>query len=155
MNENVNERTNPPNDPNAPNGPNQFHARCEVIEEAYEFMLAYAAQGLAGEAASQSGGQLREYLTRASAALDGLADLLLQVVAGAALEPADRYRAFAAVLDRDARDARAAVELVLAQPSISSQLIDNLNASIHVRALLTDLFLIDEILTPQVATPQG
>ena len=36
--------------------------------------------------------------------------------------------------------------LGLAQPSISSQLIDNLNASIHVRALLTDLFLIDEIL---------
>jgi hypothetical protein len=34
---------------------------------------------------------------------------------------------------------------VLAQPAISSQLIDNLNASIHLRALLTDLFLIDEI----------
>jgi hypothetical protein len=28
-------------------------------------------------------------------------------------------------------------------------LIDNLNASIHLRALLTDLFLIDEILKPQ------
>jgi len=27
--------------------------------------------------------------------------------------------------------------------------IDNLNASIHVRALLTDLFLVDEILKPQ------
>jgi hypothetical protein len=27
---------------------------------------------------------------------------------------------------------------------VSSQLVDNLNASIHVRALLTDLFLIDE-----------
>ena len=39
-----------------------------------------------------------------------------------------------------------AVQLVIAQPSISSQLVDNLNASIHVRALLTDLFLIDEIL---------
>jgi hypothetical protein len=37
------------------------------------------------------------------------------------------------------------MELVLAQPSISSQLIDNLNASIHLRALLTDLFLLDEI----------
>jgi hypothetical protein len=35
--------------------------------------------------------------------------------------------------------------LVLAQPAISSQLVDNLNASIHLRALLTDLFLIDEI----------
>jgi len=36
--------------------------------------------------------------------------------------------------------------MVLAQPSIHSQMIDNLNANIHVRALLTDLFLIDEIL---------
>ena len=35
---------------------------------------------------------------------------------------------------------------MLAQPSISSQLIDNLNASIHLRALLTDLFVVDEIL---------
>ena len=41
------------------------------------------------------------------------------------------------------------MELVLAQPSISSQLIDNLNASIHFRALLTDLFLIDEISKPK------
>lgn len=133
----------------------ECHKRCEAIEECYEFMLAYAAQGLAGEGAGQSGGQLREYLTRASAALLGLGDVLLQVVERDGLEPADRYRTFAAVLDRDARDARAAVELVLAQPSISSQLVDNLNASIHVRALLTDLFLIDEILKPQVATPQA
>jgi hypothetical protein len=36
--------------------------------------------------------------------------------------------------------------MVLAQESISSQLVDNLNASIHVRALLTDIFLIDELL---------
>jgi hypothetical protein len=44
------------------------------------------------------------------------------------------------------------MEMVLAQPAISSQLIDNLNASIHLRALLTDLFLIDEILKPQQAS---
>ena len=42
--------------------------------------------------------------------------------------------------------ASAAVRLVLAQPSIGSQLVDNLNASIHLRALLTDLFLLDEAL---------
>ena len=50
------------------------------------------------------------------------------------------------MLDRDAGAALAAVRLVQAQPSISSQLVDNLNASIHLRALLTDLFLLDEIL---------
>jgi hypothetical protein len=35
---------------------------------------------------------------------------------------------------------------VLARRSIGSQMIDNLNASIHLRALLTDLFLLDEAL---------
>jgi hypothetical protein len=65
------------------------------------------------------------------------------------LEPAEKYLAFLAVLDRDARDSLAAIELVLAQPAISSQLIDNLNASIHLRALLTDLFLMGEIVRKQ------
>jgi len=55
------------------------------------------------------------------------------------------------VLERDARDSLAAIQLVLAQATLSSQLIDNLNASIHLRALLTDLFLVDEILKPQQA----
>ena len=124
----------------------ELQSRIDTIEEAYEFMLAYAAQGLESDTATQSGGQLREFLTRASGALSGLAGVLTTIVAVERLEPADRYRAFAAVLDRDARDSLAAIELVRAQPSISSQLVDNLNASIHVRALLTDLFLIDEIL---------
>ena len=127
--------------------------RCDVIEGAYEYMLAYAAQGLTSDAGSQTGGQLRESLSGAAAALSGLGDLLLQVVDSEDLKPADKYRAYHAVLDRDARDALAAVELVLAQPSISSQLVDNLNASIHLRALLTDLFLLDEILKSQVAAP--
>ena len=125
---------------------------CNTIEECYEFMLAYAAQGLAGDAGSQSGGQVREFLNRAVAALSGLARQAATLVDRGALAPADRYRAFLSVLDRDAGDALAAIQLVQAQPSISSQLIDNLNASIHLRALLTDLFLIDEILKGQ-STP--
>jgi hypothetical protein len=103
---------------------NELKARIDTIEEAYEFMLAYASQGLASDQGSETGRQAREYLTRCNGALAG----------------------FVAVIDRDARDAQAALQLVLAQPSIGSQLVDNLNASIHLRALLTDLFLIDEVL---------
>src|SRR5262245_40219679 len=125
---------------------NDLKARCDAIEECYEFMLAYAAQGVVDEAGSKSAGQLRELLARAEAALTGLGYSYRAAVDSDRLEPADRYRAFIDVLDRDARSALAAYQLVIAQPSISSQLIDNLNASIHVRALLTDLFLIDEIL---------
>jgi hypothetical protein len=127
-------------------------ARCDAIEECYEFMLAYAAQGVIDEANSQSGAQLRTFLGRAERALDGIADAYKKAVERDGFEPADRYLAFIDVLDRDARSALAAVRLVIAQRSISSQVVDNLNASIHVRALLTDLFLIDEIFEHQART---
>jgi hypothetical protein len=127
-------------------------ARCNAIEECYEFMLAYAAQGVVDEAGSAASSQLRTFLERAELALDGLAGSCRAAVAESRLEPVERYVAFIDVLDRDARSALAAVRLVLGQPSIGSQLIDNLNASIHVRALLTDLFLIDEILKTRAQT---
>jgi hypothetical protein len=119
--------------------------RCGAIEECYEFMLAYAAQGLRTEPGGGGGSQIRTLLTKCDGALDGLGGVLARIVRGEQLQPMEKYDAFIAVLNRDAGDARAAVGLVLAQPSISSQLVDNLNASIHLRALLTDLFLIDEI----------
>jgi hypothetical protein len=124
--------------------------RIHAIEEAYEFMLAYAAQGLPGDAGTQAGGELREYLARAATAIAGLGTTVTAIVEGDRLDPAHTYLAFRDVLEQDARAALAAIELVRAQPSLSSQLIDNLNASIHVRALLTDLFLLDELLKPLV-----
>jgi hypothetical protein len=123
--------------------------RCEAVEECYEFLLAYAAQGLPSDQGSKSGGQVREFLHRAVAALTGLPEACAMAVKQVGLEPVGKYLAFIAVLDRDSRDSLAAIEVVLAQPAISSQLIDNLNASIHFRALLTDLFLLGEILRKQ------
>jgi hypothetical protein len=123
-----------------------FLERSEIVEECYEFMLAYAAQGLPDDQGSQTGGQIREFLSRLAEALCGLPESVAETITQAGFEPAEQYYAFTAVLNRDAADSRAAVELVLAQPSISSQLVDNLNASIHLRALLTDLFLLGEIL---------
>ena len=124
----------------------EISARCAAIEECYEFMLGYAAQGLAGDEASHSSIQVRQYLNRAVEALSGLAEAYATAVTQENLQPAEPYQAFLDVLDTDARHSIAAIRLVLAQPTLSSQLIDNLNASIHLRALLTDLFLIDEIL---------
>lgn len=125
--------------------PADLAARCDTIEEAYEFFLAYASQGLPSDQRSEQGREIREYLHRCDAALNGLGELIIGFVERAGLDMA-AYRAFADVIERDARDASAAIGLVLAQPAIGSQLIDNLNASIHLRALLTDLFLIDEAL---------
>ena len=129
--------------------PDEISARCNAIEQCYEFMLAYAGQGLNGDEGSHSSGEVRDYLNRAAEALSGLAEAYSTAVKQQNLHPAERYNSFLAVLERDARDSLAAIQLVLAQSTLSSQLIDNLNASIHLRALLTDVFLVDEILKPQ------
>ena len=115
-------------------------------------MLAYAAQGLASDQGSGAGSQVREFLRKCDAALDGPRRVPRPRFVEQLERRVDRRRTRRSwrVLDRDARDAQAAVQLVLAQPAISSQLVDNLNASIHLRALLTDLFLIDEVLKTSI-----
>jgi hypothetical protein len=119
--------------------------RVDAIEAGYELMLAYAAQGAPSDSMSANGGQLREFLKRFDGALTGLADAFRAMVVAAGHDVAV-YDGYLEVLSRDAQAAQAGLRLVMAQKSISSQMVDNLNASIHVRALLTDVFLIDELL---------
>ena len=119
--------------------------RIEAIESAYEFMLAYAAQGAVSDSAVTSGTELRDLLKRFDESVDGLADTFRQLIDARGLDAAT-YNGFMEVLARDATSTAGALRMVRAQTAISSQLIDNLNASIHVRALLTDVFLVDELL---------
>ncbi len=117
---------------------------CEALEECYEFTLAFAAQGHGAEQGSSADAQIRERLVRAAA----VAAELTQV-------DAMQCGSFAAVLARDAAAARAVIELVLAQPAIGSQMVDSLNASLHLRALLADIFLLAETLEARPAAPAG
>ena len=65
-------------------------SRCNAIEEAYEFMLAYAAQGLPSEQGSAAGSQIRDFLSKCDAAMSGLADAITVCVERLGLEPPDR-----------------------------------------------------------------
>jgi len=120
-----------------------FHGATEAIEEAYEFMLAYAAQGRIDEDESSSP-SIRELLENAKKSLlklankMGLKDEDIRKLYGIDFEN------FVKILSNDATKSQNAVKLVLSSQTITSQLIDNLNASIHLRALLTDIFLVDE-----------
>lgn len=122
--------------------------RIEAIEAGYEFMLAYAAQGRETDKGAAAGRNVRDYLERMCAALDGLAAVIAARAGEVDAQLPKVAGAFFSAVDNDARVALAALRLVLAKADISSQLVDNLNASIHLRALLTDLFVVDEALKP-------
>jgi hypothetical protein len=119
--------------------------RISAIEEAYEFMLGYAAQG---HQRGREGDLIRDFLKRLDAALDGIGAAASSAAQAKGMDAAI-LRSFLATLEEDADKARAGLQLALMQRAIGSQLVDNLNASMHLRALLTDLFLIDEVLKAQ------
>lgn len=122
----------------------EVQSRINAIESSYEFFLAYAAQGLTTDQGAKAGVELRTFLERIEQALDGLAGLVASLTEG--VEPTDAWSRMIDVVDADSSAALAAVQLVSARPAISSRLIDNLNANVHLRALLTDLFLVDELI---------
>jgi hypothetical protein len=108
---------------------NSLHEHIEAVESGYEFLLAYAAQGREND----QGSEVRDTLTSMRDAASGIDELL-----------SDDDGVYSSVVVDDARKSVAAISLVLSQSAISSELVDNLNASIHLRALLTDLFLLSE-----------
>lgn len=112
-----------------------MHDQIETIESGYEYLLAYAAQGKDTDTTGGSGSsEVRTRLEQMSDAASNIAQSL-----------EDDSSTFRWVVVDDARKANAAISLVLEQPGISSEMVDNLNASIHLRALLTDLFLLSEV----------
>lgn len=118
----------------------------DVIEGGYEFLLAYAAQGRRTDQGAGGSEGPRARLNAMSEALDDLPGLVRARAASSGRVVESDHSPFFDALTRDAAVAAAAVRLVLAGDEIGSQIVDNLNASIHLRALLTDLFLVDEAL---------
>jgi hypothetical protein len=119
-------------------------SRIDTIEEAYEYFLAYAAQGREHDDESEAGG-VRAFLKNAIIALDGIHGTAI-IAAGNASQGAAEWANYLDVFKDDAARAKTLLEFALAQPILSSELIDNLNATNHVRTLLTDVFLLDSAL---------
>jgi hypothetical protein len=114
----------------------------DLVEEAYEFMLAYAAQGRKREPEDESVSRIRHYLTRFAGALDEMQQALPAIVATDVGRPfGDRF------LD-DIAVTRSVIALLLKQPSITSHMIDNTNGLIALRSLMTDIFFVDQVLLP-------
>ena len=109
----------------------------EAIESGYEFLLAFAAQGRPAQNETGPGPHARP-------TLEGIAGAMKNITTAFA----DSKDDFELVIANDCRNAGAALRFILNQEKIGSEIVDNLNASIHLRAVLTDLFLYSEALKP-------
>jgi hypothetical protein len=120
----------------------QLDMQMDALEAAYEQLLEYAAQGredaadmhsTQADTRSDIAARIVVSLRALASSLESIADLL------------DDNIPFHQVVSEDISRVRAALTLISTAPRLSSELIDNLIASVHMKAVLTDLFLISEI----------
>ena len=113
----------------------------ERIEEAYEFMLAYAAQGRVDEGAGPDGAHIRNFLNQF---LDASQNIMANIdEISAAYKDSD---SFIKNFENDGNIMKSVLVMLLQKDNISSEMIDNANGLITVRSYLTSLFFIDKSL---------
>ena len=117
----------------------------EIVEAGYEFLLAYAAQGR--PASNETDGPGPHARPTIEGMLSAMADII-DVFTGSEND-------FEQVIAADCKKAGAALKFLITQEKIGSEVVDNLNASIHLRAVLTDLFLYSEALRPLATEEVG
>ncbi len=119
-----------------------IRAHIDRIEEAYEFMLAYAAQGRGDEGAGPDGAHIRTFLAQLDTAAAAIAEELDAVPLGGEAEAfLDSFKADTAIMT-------SVLRTMLARDQITSEVVDNANGLIAVRAYLTGLFFLDKVLLP-------
>lgn len=112
----------------------------EIVEEAYEFMLAYAAQGRTEEGAGADGAHIRTFLERFAEAAGAIRSQTEVLIAGGAPDGGALLDSF----QRDSDIVLSVLHLLLGRDSISSEMVDNTNGLIVMRSYLTTLFFIDK-----------
>ena len=117
----------------------EIRRNIDLVEEAYEFMLAYAAQGRADEGAGPDGAHIRTFLKQFSDATDRIIEDLDKLS-----EPNEAMETFIKSAESDAKTVKSVMAIMLQKENISSEMVDNANGLITVRSYLTALFFIDK-----------
>jgi len=115
----------------------------DQIEESYEFMVAYAQQGRTQEVEEGGGeSQIRRFLKRFVAAMDDIAKAAEPGLGG------KDGAAFTQRFNSDLATMRSVIAVLLANPNISSFMIDNTLGLMAIRAFMSDMFFIDTAVLP-------
>ena len=117
----------------------EIRKNIELVEEAYEFMLAYAAQGRTDEGAGPDGAHIRTFLTQFSEATDNIINELDNLT-----EADGTMETFIKTAKSDADTVKSVLAIMLQKENVSSEMVDNANGLITVRSYLTALFFIDK-----------
>jgi hypothetical protein len=107
------------------------------IEEAYEYMLAYAAQGKSTEGAGPGGASIRDFLANFLKGANTL-ETWIEGASDIAPEVRNEYLKASSLIS-------GVINMMLQKDNISSEIVDNANALMATRHYLTLVFFLDKM----------
>lgn len=123
----------------------EFQDGVDRVEEAYEFMISFAGQGIGREVQTSTSEDVRGYLKQLR---DGLADAIDAARAipdEFDLQGVDAFERVIDELEREHQEAHDIIELLIAQDKITSQQVDNINGMSVFQSVMMKLFFLDEL----------
>ena len=122
-----------------------FMAAVERSEEAYEFMISYAGQGIGREIPTQDVKEIRDYLEQLQEALEDAVSAAREIPEEFDLDGEDHYYDVLDRLETEREEAADVLALLIAQDRITSQQVDNLNGMSVFQSVMMKLFFLEEV----------
>lgn len=124
----------------------EFQEEVERVEEAYEFMISFAGQGL-GRAEQTEGDaeEIRSYLLQLRDGLEAGVEAAAEIPEEEELAGAEEYETFVDELLDEIDEATLTLELLAAQDLITSAQVDDINGMSVFQSIVMKFFFLDDL----------
>lgn len=123
-----------------------FQQAVEQAEEAYEFMISFAGQGVGRkEQQPEDSDQIRHFLRQLKTALTEGCGHAARIPEDHDIHGEEEYILFVDQLQTEIETAILALDLLCAQEKITSSQVDDLNGLVSFQSIIMKLFFIDDL----------
>lgn len=122
-----------------------FQSAVNDAEEAYEFMISFAGQGIGREIPESDADDVREYLEQLRDGLEESVAAARSIPDEFDMDGADQLNTVLDDMEDEVEEAVSVLELLIAQDRITSQQVDNINGMSVFQSVVMKLFFLDEV----------
>ncbi|WP_331235040.1 hypothetical protein [Natronorarus salvus] len=123
----------------------EFVEAVSRAEEAYEFMISYAGQGIGREIPTKDVREIRIYLNQLREALQDSVTTGKEIPEEFDIDGEEHFYDVVDQMEVESEDAVEILDLLIAQDRITSQQVDNLNGMSVFQSIVMKMFFLEEI----------
>jgi hypothetical protein len=124
----------------------EFQEEVERVEEAYEFMISFAGQGLGREEQTEGDAEeIRSYLLQLRDGLEAGVEAAADIPDEEDVAGAEEYETFVDGLAEEIEEATLILDLLAAQDLVTSAQVDDINGMSVFQSIVMKFFFLDDL----------